>query len=78
MIKYIRKLLLELMLNGKSLLAWLVLEIPGISDYPGLVEALQALSANPTRQNLINVLWQALFAGAAGHRLIKVLANAAR
>lgn len=73
--KFFKRLLAELLVNGKSLLAWLMLEIPGISDYPGLVTALNAWLADPSKANLINLAWQALFAGASGHRLIKILAN---
>lgn len=73
--KWLKNFFSELALNGKALLAWIALEIPGLSDYPGVVESLNIYIENPSTQNLINVLWQALFAGAAGHRLIKVLRN---
>lgn len=73
MIKVLFALLKELMVNGKSIVAFIMLQWPGLSDYPGIASALQALGDNPSKQNLINLAWQLLFAGAAGHRLIKII-----
>jgi len=61
--------------DGKSLLVWILNEWPGLTDYPGLLEALKKFLENPNKVNLTHVLFQALWALAAGHRLIKVLAK---
>lgn len=76
--KFLRKLLNELMLNGKGLMAWVIAQVPGLVEYPGLLSALNELAEHPSKAALIAVLFQALWAGAAGHRLLKVMANAAK
>ncbi len=73
MFNFIKKLFVELAGNGKMLLGYLLQEIPGLTDYPGLVSAIQEVLANPTRENFIKFLIQALMAGAAGHRAIKIV-----
>lgn len=68
-----KKLLNKIAMEGKSLLVWILNEVPGITDYPGLYEALQKLIAEPSVRSLLHALFQALWAGAAGHRLIKLI-----
>lgn len=77
-IGFLGNLISEIALNGKALAAWVLLEIPAISDYPGIVEALNRYIEDPSKQNLINLFWQCLFAGAAGHRFWKILAKLLR
>lgn len=76
--QYLQSLALELTVNGKSLVIWLTNEIPGLTDYPGLIQALQELVSNPTMSSFLHFLFQAAWAGASGHRLIKVLLGAAQ
>lgn len=73
--KWIKKLWTEVAYNGKLLVGWAMTQIPGISDYPGLVTAVNEFLANPSAENTTNLLIQAFLAGAAGHRLLKILAK---
>lgn len=73
MFNFIKKLFFEIAENGKLLLGYLLQEIPGLTDYPGLKTAIEDVLANPTRENFIKFLIQALMAGAAGHRAIKIV-----
>lgn len=75
---YFKMILAELAMNGKSLVAWIMNEVPGVTGYPGLVAALNDVAANPNTGNLINLAFQALFAGSSGHRLVKILINSAQ
>lgn len=62
------------LLDGwKGVLAWLMLQVPGLADYPGLVGAIQDLAAHPDKQKAINLAWQVLLAVAALHRVKKNL-----
>lgn len=72
---FLKRLSVALAVDGKSLVAWLTLQIPGLVQYPGLVEALQSFAGTPTVASFIAVAWQILFAGAAGHRLVKILSK---
>jgi len=61
-------------LNGwKSILSYLLLQVPGLSDYPGVVSAIQDALAHPTTQNVINVILQLALAGALSHKAVKNL-----
>lgn len=70
---YLARLLVELSKNGKMLVAYILAEWPGLTDYPGVVEALNKFAENPTTANAVNFLVQALLALGAGHRLFKIL-----
>ena len=73
--KFFRELLSELKFNGKSLVAWLMNEVPGLTSYPGLIDALNAVASDPTnRSYIINLAFQLLWAGASGHRFAKIIA----
>lgn len=75
---FIKRTLAEVALNGKAIVVYVLNEVPGITDYPGLSEAMQAYVTNPNRTNLIHLLFQALWAGATGHRALKILAKVLR
>lgn len=70
---FLKRTTAELAVNGKLLLVWITNEYPGITEYPGLYEALQKFLAEPTQSNLWHVIFQAVWAGAAGHRALKIL-----
>lgn len=72
----LKRLIIELLTNGKSLVAWALNEVPGLTAYPGIVEALKDYAAAPTKQNLANVLFQALWAVASAHRFLKIAKDA--
>lgn len=69
----LQDLLKELLKNGKSFITFLLNSIPGITDYPGLLDALNAYLAAPTKQNALNIAFQLFWALAASHSLVKVL-----
>lgn len=75
MFRAIRDLIREVTLNGKSLIVWVLNQWPGLTSYPGLVEALKAFLEEPTQNNFGHLLFQVFWAGAAGHRLLKLLAK---
>jgi hypothetical protein len=59
-------------LNGwKSIISYLLLQVPGLSDYPGVVTAIQEALANPTKQNVINLVLQLALVGALSHKALK-------
>lgn len=63
-----------LMLSGwKSVLAWLMLQVPGLSDYPGIVGAINDAMAHPSKEKVLNLAWQVLLTVAAMHRVKKNL-----
>lgn len=71
--KFLNKAIAELAVNGKLLLVWITNEFPGITEYPGLNDALQKFLSEPTQSNLWHLIFQAVWAGAAGHRALKIL-----
>jgi hypothetical protein len=59
-------------INGwKSIISYLLLQVPGLSDYPGVVSAIQDAVANPTSQNILNAVLQVALAGALAHKGVK-------
>ena len=77
MITFLKNLLIELSVNGKSLVAWAINEVPGLTGYPGVIGALKAVASDPTKSNAINLFFQLLFAASSGHRFIKVISEVA-
>jgi hypothetical protein len=67
------RIVVELAKNGKLLVGYILSQIPGLSDYPGLVTAINKYLADPSSQNLVDLGIQLLLAGAAGHRAFKLL-----
>ena len=62
------------LINGwKSVLSYLLISVPGITDYPMLVDAINKVLAEPSRQNILNFAVQLLLAGSIFHRVIKNL-----
>lgn len=60
------------LLNGwKTVIAYLLLQIPNLSDYPGLLSAIQAALAGGNRQVYIELAIQILLAVGVSHRAIK-------
>lgn len=74
MFKFLKNLLTELAANGKSLIAWLINE-SGATGMPGVADALQAFLANPNDNTLGFLVFQLFWAGASGHRVLKILAK---
>ncbi len=72
---FIKRTLAEVALNGKAIVVYILNEVPGITEYPGLSDAMQEYVSNPNSTNLIHLLFQALWAGATGHRALKILAK---
>lgn len=62
---------LQLFNGWKTIIGYALLQIPQLSDYPGLVGAIQDAVSNPSRQSVINVALQALLAVGVAHKLIK-------
>lgn len=70
---FIKLLLAQLAKNGKLLIAYLLVQAPWVSDYPGLFDAIRVAMDNPSNQNYINVVIQLIAAVGGGHRLWKIL-----
>lgn len=62
------------MVNGKSLVAWLIHEL-GLSGYPGIVDAANEFLANPSSANAWKLGFHIFWALASGHRALKILKN---
>lgn len=62
------------LLNGwKMVIAWVLTQIPQLSDYPGLLTSIQEAIAHPNKQNVVNLAIQLLMAVGAIHRINKNL-----
>lgn len=72
---FLKKLAVEFSINGKSAVAWLVLQVPELTNYPGLIDALESFIAAPSYITGVQLAWQLFFAGATGHRIVKILAK---
>lgn len=60
------------LLNGwKTILGYLLLQIPEITSYPGIGDAIKEVISNPTRQNIINFVVQLLLAIGVIHKVEK-------
>lgn len=75
-------LIAEFVANGKLLAGYIITEFPTItghelSEYPGLLDAIQGFATHPDNAHLFRLAFQVFLAGAAGHRLFKVLLDAA-
>lgn len=44
----------------KSVIGYVLLSIPGVTDYPMLADAIQKIIENPSGQNVVNVLVHAV------------------
>lgn len=77
--KFIGGLFNELLKNGKMLIGYILMQVPGITDYPGLVDAIHEFLADPTSQEkIVKLIIQIFLAGAAGHRVAKIIGNSFR
>jgi len=70
---FIKLLLSQLAKNGKLLIAYLLVQAPWVSDYPGLFDAINVALNDPSNQNFINVVIQLIAAVGGAHRLWKIL-----
>lgn len=70
---FIKLLLAQVAKNGKLLIAYLLVQAPWVSDYPGLFDAINVALNDPSNQNFINVAIQLLAAIGGAHRLWKIL-----
>lgn len=69
----LKKLLYEVTVNGKLLVAYIIQESGLLVDYPGIADALLAVAEKPSTENVLKLAFQVFFAGAAGHRALKIL-----
>jgi hypothetical protein len=73
---FLRNLIREVLINGKLLLGYVMLNIPELNLYPMLKGALEEFISHPTTLNGIRLLVQIFLAGGAGHRLLKIFRSA--
>jgi len=60
------------LLNGwKTIIAYLLLQVPNLTDFPGLVSAIQAALAGGNRQVYIDLAVQILLAVGVSHKAVK-------
>lgn len=61
-------------LNGwKTVIGYLLMSIPGLTDFPMIKAAIESILANPSRQNLINAIVQIILALGVADRIRKNL-----
>ncbi len=61
-------------LNGwKTILGYVLMSIPGLTDYPMIKAALESVLAAPTRQNAINAIIQIILVLGVADRVRKNL-----
>jgi hypothetical protein len=72
---FFKKLFSELLQNGKLLIGYVLMNIPFLTDYPMILDALEKVLQDPSEQNLTKLMIQIILAGAAGHRILKILAK---
>ena len=60
-LKIAKNLALTLLIKGKAFWAWILLEIPNFSQYPGFMTAWNAVIKDPSKENVYNFLLQAAF-----------------
>lgn len=73
---FLKKLIHQVLLNGKLLLGYIVVQVPELTNYPGLLDSLNEFFSNPNFSNGFALLFQIFLAGSAGHRLLKVIKTA--
>lgn len=61
--------------NWKMVAAWALMQIPQLTDFPGLMTAIQEALAHGNRQTFINLFVQLLMAVGAAHRVKKNLSK---
>lgn len=71
--QFFRALFKEVLEHGKMLVGYLLIANPWLTDYPTLLTALQDFLANPTQENLMAAIAQAVLAVGASHRIVKIL-----
>jgi len=67
----------KLLSNWKTVIAYLLMNIPGLTAYPMLKDALDKVLMDPSRQNIINLVIQVLLVTGIAHRVMKNLNKAA-
>lgn len=67
------KSLWKLLDGWKSIIGYLLMSIPGLTTYPMLVAAIEAVLATPSKENTINAIVQLVLALGIGDRLRKKL-----
>lgn len=71
---FLNDVFLELAKNGKLFIGYLIMQVPGLTDYPGLVTAVEEFLNDPTQANAVaKLILQIFLAGSAGHRVAKIL-----
>ncbi len=73
---FLKNLFLQLKDNGKLLLGYLLTQVPELTNFPGLTTAIETALNDLTLKSFIELAIQILLAGAAGHRVVKVMRNA--
>ena len=59
--------------NWKTVLAYILANVPGLSSYPMLKDALEKVMAEPSPENILNLCVQLLFVTGVLHRVMKNL-----
>jgi hypothetical protein len=59
--------------NWKTVLAYILANVPGISSYPMLKDALEKVMAEPSPENILNLCVKLLFVTGVLHRVMKNL-----
>lgn len=57
--------------NWKTILGYILMTFPGLTEYPMLRSAAEALKDNPNAQNIVNFVAQLLLATGVLHRVFK-------
>lgn len=63
----------KLLSNWKTVIAYLLMNVPMLTDYPMLKDALDKVLAAPSKQNFINLAIQILLVTGILHRVLKNL-----
>ena len=68
----------KLLSNWKMVIAYLLMNIPGLGAYPMLVEALHRVMEAPAPQAILNLAVQILLATGVLHRVLKNINGASK
>lgn len=67
--------LLNKLSGWKTVIGYVLLLIPGLSDHPMLLGAIEKVLREPSAQNLIELAIQLLLAAGVSHRVVKNLSK---
>lgn len=70
---FLKNLLKQIIANGKMLVGFVLLQIPGIEAYPTILAAVHGFVADPSTANALKLVLQAIIVLGAGHRIVKLI-----